>query len=479
VFYADYKTDAAGNPLYDAQGYLIPQFVPGENLGLNWLAVRGAEIDIRTTSLFVQDHWALNQNWSFDLGMRYERVRSDATGGIVGVDTDTWVPRLAASFDPRGDGKLIFQTTYAHYAGKYNEAQFAQNTNVGTPNLLLGVYTGPAGEGRSFSPGFNFNNYLVVLGDFPTANVFFEENLSSPVNREFTASVGTQIGRGHVKAMYTHRDLHNFVEDFFNLDTGSTEIVHEGENFGEFTNKLVANSNEPVRTYHGLQFQGRYPLSDRWSVNGHWTVQIKNDGNFEGEATNQPALSSPVGDYPEIFNEARHFPLGRLNEFQRNKVRLWSIYSLSFGRFGAADVSGMYRYDSPLSFSYVAEGLPLTATQNALGAAYASLAESQNIFFGERGSQLFASSHLVDLAFNYNIPVFKTLRPWLKVELFNVFNNDRLIAWNTTVEPNDDGPRDALGLPTTFIEGPRFGEGTANGHYAVPRTFQIAFGIRF
>ena len=71
-------------------------------------------------------------------------------------------------------------------------------------------------------------------------------------------------------------------------------------------------------------------------------------------------------------------------------------------------------------------------------------------------------------------------------ELFNVFNNDTLIFWNTTVRPDADGPKDDLGLPTTYTEGSQFGEGTSNSHYPpdLPgvdggRTFRLALGFRF
>jgi hypothetical protein len=49
-----------------------------------------------------------------------------------------------------------------------------------------------------------------------------------------------------------------------------------------------------------------------------------------------------------------------------------------------------------------------------------------------------------------------------------------------------DGPVDALGLPTTYEEGPRFGEGTSVGDYPpyLPgvdggRTFRMALGFRW
>ena len=64
---------------------------------------------------------------------------------------------------------------------------------------------------------------------------------------------------------------------------------------------------------------------------------------------------------PEAFAAARHYPVGRLASFQRHKARLWTTYNYTVGRFGAVDAGFAYRYDSPLSYSLVATGLPLAA----------------------------------------------------------------------------------------------------------------------
>ena len=479
VWIADYKTDAAGSPVFDAQGRLIPTFIPGVNEYENWLPERGAQIDIRTVSLFAQNRWAAGRQWSFDLGVRYERVRSEATGGIVGVDTDTIVPRLAASYDVLGDGRFVLQSTYAHYAGKYSESQFANNTTVGNPNALYAVYVGPAGEGVGFAPGFDPANYEVYSAEFPTANIFFRPGLSSPVTREFTASAGGQLGRGFAKLTFQQRSMRNFVEDFITLEGGDTEITYQGESFGSFPNVVYDNSDAPEREYRAIILQSRYPLFRSLSLNGHWTVQLRNHGNFEGEGINTPGISSPLGDYPEMFNQARYYPTGRLNDYQRHKLRLWTIYNLGLGWLGNFDLSGVYRYDSALTFSLFHSSAPLSATQRALGAGYASLPASQTLFFGERGSGTFEDSHLVDVALNYNIPVFRTLRPWVKFEVRNALNNDKLIAWNTTVTRDVNSPVDELGQPTGFTQGASFGKGTANTHYPVAREYFVSLGLRF
>lgn len=479
VIIADYLEDDSGAPVYDANGRFIPVFAPGATFNENWIATRGAQVDTRTTSFYLQDTWRLTGNLSFDVGTRYERVRGEATGGLRTVDTDTWVPRLAATYDLFGNGRSVVQATYAWYAGKYSESQFANNTPVGNPALVEGEYIGPAGQGRDFAPGFDPNNYVPYSGEFPTANVFFAPGLSSPVTREFTASFGTAIARGFAKVTFVDRDVTNFVEDFVTLEGGETTIINNGNNFGTYPNVNYRNSDVPERRYQGLVFQGRYPLFERLSLYANYTLQVKNDGNFEGEGANTPGVSSLLGDYPEIFSDARHFPTGRLNDFQKHRIRAWGIYTQPMGFLGDIDLSMLYRYDSPLSYSLSASNVALSPIQRSLGAAYASLPSTQTLFFAERGSELFDSAHLWDLGLNYSIPVFKSLRPYVKLDVFNLFNNDKLVQWNTVVTADANSVRDALGLPTGYIRGANFGKGTANTHYPSARRFQVAVGFRF
>ena len=101
------------------------------------------------------------------------------------------------------------------------------------------------------------------------------------------------------------------------------------------------------------------------------------------------------------------------------------------------------------------------------------------------------------MSFNYNIPVFRTLRPWVKFDVYNLFNNQKLIAWNTTVSQDPASPKDSLGYATGYIKGATFGTATGNtvtnlnvttinaypvafsGAVAGGRTFQVAVGFRF
>jgi hypothetical protein len=417
-------------------------------------------------------------------------VRSEATGDIVGVDTDTLVPRLAATYDARGDGRVVIQGTYAHYAGKYSEAQFTSNTDVANPSQIRYQYTGPAGQGMDFAPGFDPANYTVILdGTFPTANVRFEDGLHSPVTKEFTASLGSQISsRAHAKLTYVSRDVSGFIEDFITLENGTTDIFRDGVFFGTFDNTVYRNTDTPQRRYQALLLQGNWRVRSDLQFAGHWTIQLQNEGDFEGEAANQPGNPSLYGDYPEVFPKDRYYPVGRFDDYQAHKVRIWGVYNRPLGRFGSVDLSGMWKYNSALTYTLFAANFPLTAQQRALGADYANAPNggAANLFFGERGSQSFEGYALFDLGVNYSIPVWKTLRPYVKFEALNAFNNQKLIGHDVVVNADLNSPRDALGLPTGYVQGARFGQATRNLDYPAwrpgfdgGRTFLLAFGLRF
>ena len=227
------------------------------------------------------------------------------------------------------------------------------------------------------------------------------------------------------------------------------------------------------------------------NVDLNYTYMIKYEGNYEGEATNQPALAPGINSFPEIIDPNRSFAFGRLNGYQKHKLRLLTNYNLPthFGNFGFGMV---YRFDSGTPYSYLFRGYSLTPIQTAEDPGYAHPPASQNLYFGDRGSQLFPSQSRFDFAFNYDIPVFKTLSPWIKATVLNVFNTAYRTGFDTGIIPCDDPAnqdqihagctaftKDAKGLPTTFGKGPSFGVARGITDYQQARQFQLAVGIRF
>ncbi len=482
VYYADYITGPSGD--------LVPVWEPGTNLFLNWIAAPGARLDLTTNSFFLNDKVSAGSHWTFNAGVRYERVRSEATGGILGVDTDTIVPRLGAAFDVKGNGALVLKGSYARYAGKYSGAQFGNNTRVGNPSLVYGFYVGPAGTGRDFAPGLDTNNYVFLNAQLPDANVSFEPNLSSPVTNEWAFGVAGNFGgnKGFGQLLYSTRNVTKFVEDFTTLDNGTIDTTIPTQCIGcdgtiTLPVRVFRNSDLPERKYQALQAQFGYHFTTDWSFEANWTHQFKNEGNFAGEGANTPGISSTLGDYPEIFSPERNFPIGNLTGYQKDKISAFTYYNLHLGKVGQLSAGVSYFYDSPLSYSLTLENFSLSDEQIARGAAYAALPGTQTLYFGGRGENFFAASHIFGLALTYDVPIYKRLSPYVKFDVRNLFNNQTLGAgingFDKRILPDTAGPVDELGLPTQFIRRSTFGQATGNNSYPIARTIRFSLGFRF
>jgi outer membrane receptor protein involved in Fe transport len=482
VFYTPYLTEG-GAPVFQ-NGRLVPRFVPVDESVAGrttigwWVATRGAQIDIVTDSFFLQDRWDINPHWTANLGVRYEKVRNDVIGAdVVTFDTDTIVPRLALSFDPLANGQYKFDVSYSEYAGRYNPALAAANTPVGRPALLYGYYAGPSGSGRNFAPGFDLSNYVFYYASVPVANIQMDPNLSSPIMEEISVSAGMALPRGGwAKASFIDRNMTNFIDTFITIDLGCTQVIFEGVDAGCFDNILYSNTSEPERKYQALLLQSRYNLTQNWQIEGNYTHELKNHGNYEGEA-GQSIPTSTFGVRPEI-QSPRNNPTGRLAQHQEHKFRAWTTYTFNFGRAGSLSSGLIYRYDSPLTFSYTTTAA-VTPIQRARQPNYRAY-PTQTIFFGDRGAGEFNSVSIFDLALNYTLPVLGgRLAPWIKVDVNNLLNSDRLRTFQTPVSADPNSALDADGLRTGFIQGAAWGRPSGAASYVVPREFLLSAGIRF
>jgi hypothetical protein len=486
-------------PVLDSAGHLIPVFVPNSatvplpSLIRAWFATRGAKLDTTTDSLFFNDRWNLNSYFTFNLGARYEKAKSEATGDIIPIDTSNFVPRLGASYDVKGNGRYKIDVTYAQYVGRYNPALAGAETPVGNPAVLSGYYIGPAGEGRNFAPGFDPKNYVFYTASVPTANVFVASGMHAPVSTETTLSGGMQLPKnGWMKATFTDRKYSDFIEDFFDNPTasGCTNIILGGINAGCADNRYYRNSNAPKRHYQAMEIQSHYDVSRNWGFEGNITHQFKNDGNFEGEA-GQAIGASGVGDRPEM-QSPREITVGHLAQYEENKLRLWTTYNFNLHRFGNLSAGVLYRYDSPLTFSYQAAVTRSTAAacvgvanckssveRNPGYKSAANGAGSVTLFFGDRGAGTFNSTSLFDTSLQYSVPIAGKITPWVKFDVRNVFNKDTLLTYNTAITADANSPKDEFGYRTGFTKNATFGRPSGATSYVRPREYLVYVGLRY
>src|SRR5204863_3883641 len=118
---------------------------------------------------------------------------------------------------------------------------------------------------------------------------------------------------------------------------------------------------------------------------------------YEGEG-GQSIPTSAFGDRPEM-QDPREFPSGHLAQYEENKIRMWTTYNFNLHRFGTLQTGVLYRYDSPLTFTYQATvtrtgvtanldecaGVPNCKTSGARNPGYKSFSGTIVNAFGDRG----------------------------------------------------------------------------------------------
>ena len=161
-------------------------------------------------------------------------------------------------------------------------------------------------------------------------------------------------------------------------------------------------------------------------------------------------------------------------------MRAWGIYDVEMRKAGSLNLSLLYRFDSGAAYSIRSTGQVLTPVQQAIAAQYyPDQPQTQTIFYQGRGTEYFQDAHLFDIGANYNVPVWKKVRPWVKLEVRNVLNGKPLISYSISTTPDKTSPKDNLGIPTGYVKSKSFGTATASGNYPNPREFLVSAGIRF
>src|SRR6185295_6481381 len=141
---------------------------------------------------------------------------------------------------------------------------------------------------------------------------------------------------------------------------------------GLLTRVVYDNTDLVKRSFQELLLQNGYRFRSNLSFGANYTLQIKNEGNSNVEAANQPGIVSLFGDFPEIYGPAidRYLPYGRLADYQRHKLRIYGTYSQQFGRFGAVDLSPLWRVNSGQVYSLSAGSVRLSPIMLARNPGY-------------------------------------------------------------------------------------------------------------
>ena len=469
-------------PVIDGNSYLGYWPIPNLSQGS----------DMLTHSLFVNDTWRLNDRWSFNVGLRYDKNDAKDAAGVKTADDSAFSPRLAANWDIFGDGKLRVTASYATYVGQIQESIAGSGaTSAGAPATYLYYWdqdpintneTGPwlttaevlekmyAAYGVT---GLNmFPNRSADFASVPGVNLLIKETLDSPRTNEYVLGVGGTLGRNLVyRADFVRREYEKFYGTKRDMTTGQvTSTLGDVYDLG-----YLINTESPEREYTGLHSSLAYRAGNlNLAANWTWSHMI---GNLVGETGGSGPVPAGFENYPEYIDVSWNAPRGSLSQDQRHRVRLVGTYDFRLGPVGITP-GIVQSWDTGTPYGAVGNAHIRSYVTNP---GYVSPPANSTYYFTARDAYRTDDVYRTDLSLNLSAnlgPVEIFVQP----QVLNLFNGDAVTTPNTSITTNivrfnpfTEKPVEGV----NWAKGSNFGKATSAAGYQIPRRWFVSMGVRF
>lgn len=488
-------------PVLDSRSFIQWNPIPVQSVGNRF----------RTISAYVNDAWTFNQNFTFNVGLRFDKNDGRDQGGAEVVKDSSVSPRLSASWDPRGDGAWTLNASYGQYVAAIANSRGDAGSAGGNPAQYQFDYLGPAVNVGDPANPLTTGQALDILWAWfdanggtdrttrgapgvPGVNTRIGDRLQSPSVREFSLGVSRRLGtRGAVRIDGVYRSFGDFYATRIDGSTGQV-----ADPFGRrFDLQLFENvqGDDLERTYKGLNFQVSYRPIDRLGLGGNYTLG-KLEGNVEGETGPSGPVSSGIYAYPEYFDRDWNVPIGELFGSVRHRARTWATFDVPLPSvLGRVDLGLLQSFIS--GTPYGASG-PVDARPFVANPGYATPPASVTYFFTARDAFRTEDTWRTDLALNWSRRVgVKRTEVFFRGTALNVFNRLDLTNFfdtcgtggciSTTVQTNSN--LSSLTRFNPFVDTPvegthwrkaaTFGQPLTRFAYQTPRTLAFSFGVRF
>ncbi len=487
----------AGAILRNNQAYpVISNDVPnGAEAFLEWRRIEQVSSGdhFLTQSAYFSDRVQLGGRLTLNLGVRYDANDARDGGGRTVSTSRAWSPRVAAQFDVSGTGAVLVNAGYARYMAGLHEGIVQLFSAAGQPSVYDWKYTGPC---INCDPSAPTDQLLTSAQALTAVDQWFQtvgrasppdavriqgvnrvvsaDGLVSPTATEYSAGVGVALGsRGWARADYLYRHYDDFYDGRVDLGTGQVPGP-----YGPLDLEILENSPVLERRYEAVQTRVDYRFSAAIYAGASYTWS-RLTGNVVGENENVSAAPDKAGEYPEYSRASWSYPTGYLPGDQRHRVRAWlgATLPVSFGEVGA---SVLESYASGLPYEAVGEvSFSDSAGQNYVAnPGYAQPPDRGAYFFSARGAYRMPAISSTDIAFTVAARVFETVELFVQPQILNVFNQQGVLAVDTTVHsvqpfnPFTEKP----------VRGVNYDLGSSFGTplvYQPPRTFRFSVGVRF
>ncbi|MEO8034172.1 MAG: TonB-dependent receptor [Acidobacteriota bacterium] len=497
---SDYRVQATGAII---DGYNVyPIFKPATTF-VEWLPVFQNTVgsDIRTNSIFLNDTWRVSDLMTVNLGVRYDKNNIRDQGGARVADAGLLSPRLGATFDIRHDGKWLANVGFGQYVGTFITQVADAASAAGRQASYSFLYQGPSVNAGATGPYLNSYDALKILFDWwtttggpnraprqnptiPGVNTAVDPGVQPATTKEYTAGIAHQLGpKGTVRVDLVYRKFGNVYGDFLDMSTGVVTDPRSGQ---KFNLDIVNNTDSVKRSYKGMSVQSSYEISRSLQVGGNYMLSYTR-GSIEGENAASVTNFASANSYPEYRQASWNYPNGYLNSDQRHRLRVWGTYELplpsALGRF---DLGLLERYDSGRPYDLT---MSIDTRPYVTNPGYLAPPSTVTYFISGRGEFRFDGLSATDLSlsWNHSLPGLNKTQVYARFVFNNIFNEQALTSFNTTVlGKSNDSTLAAFNPFTTapaegvnWKKGPNFGQTTSPSSYQSPRNYYFSAGFRF
>ena len=442
---------------------------PGGYVLVNWgktFAVTGGggtgtygyyEVDDRGTvgavkanmpSVYAQDTWAVNSRLTLNLGVRTEKetvpsfrtsIRETAFSFGYG---DKIAPRIGATYDVRGDGKIKAYASWGRYFDwvKYELARGSFGGDVWNIYYRALDTTDVFNLSLDNKPGANLwtgggNSYR----DRRVPNFNTVDPALKPMSQD-ELNLGTEFQLNNTTALsvnFVHNNLRRTIEDVGSLDDASNEVyfaANPGEGIAKnmfstgLTPVALNTAPKPVRKYDGLDVSISRRLSQNWFGSANIVIS-RLYGNYAGLA-NSDEISTPTTGVSSSTAQQQGGSIARPGT---SAGRAWDLDELEWDSRGGHDPQGRLATDRPVvaklygsyhmrfgtqigAFEYIGSGTPINTVVNTLNTI--------PVFVNGRNADMGRTPILArtDLLVSHELKLAASRKMRFELNVINLFN---------------------------------------------------------
>jgi hypothetical protein len=461
----------------------------------------------KTESAFVNDVWRLNDNFSFNVGVRFDKNDGTDQSGTKVVRDSKWSPRLSLTWDPKGDGATQVVFGYAQYVAGTDNLNADSQAKGGAPASFGYIYEGPPinADGNEVEThealtevfnwvssigGLQANPQFLISAYVPGYTAFIGSDLRSPSTTQWTVGLTRRLGtRGLVRLDLLDKTWTDLYSNRVDMTTG-----HSEDPYGNVYDRIIVENDPHVRRqYQAVILQGDSRVGERLRLGANYTLS-KLYGNDNG--TNNP-WANTLDSYPEYHDLKWYAPEGYLGGDHRHKLNLYASWDAVNTKVTTLNLSVLQR---------ILSGSPYGACSGVVrvgpyvtNPGYAMPPAITWYCFTAPDAYRTGTVNSTDIAATLSFQLGKGIEIYVNPQIRNVLNNRAVINVDSHVLTNWHQPKN-LARFNPFTEtpkecpqgttcnpadgynwqkGPDFGKPVSPTDYQTPRTFLLNLGVRF